>query len=66
MPYYKDINLLFIHIQKTGGTVVENELKIVKKQKRSLINLLIHVRCNINFTRQFTDTNLYLMLILNK
>ena len=34
MPYYKEQNLLFIHIPKTGGTVIENNIK--KKYKQTL------------------------------
>ena len=34
MPYYKDINLLFIHVPKTGGTTLESLLG--EKSCRSL------------------------------
>jgi len=32
MPYYKNSKLLFIHIPKTGGTVIESQLKTVDEQ----------------------------------
>ena len=32
MPYYKEIELLFIHIPKTGGTSLENYLKKTYKE----------------------------------
>ena len=36
MPYYKDINLLFVHIPKTGGTSLENFLQ--NKYKQTLLS----------------------------
>lgn len=35
MPYYKEKNLLFIHIPKTGGTAIEREIK--KKNTANII-----------------------------
>ena len=32
MPYYKDKNLLFIHIPKTGGSVIETNIEKLAKQ----------------------------------
>ena len=37
MPYYKKLNLLFIHIPKTGGTMIENCIK--KKTPQTLFSL---------------------------
>jgi len=59
MPYYKSKNILFIHIPKTGGTVIENE---IKKQSRQTLysgkrNNLLHVPFNnCSLQHQFYTT----------
>lgn len=40
MPYYKKPNILFIHIPKTGGTVIENA---IKKQYTQTLFCLSHL-----------------------
>ena len=43
MPYYKDKNILFIHIPKTGGTSVEQYLKKITKQTLYSKGLYDHI-----------------------
>lgn len=60
MPYYKQKNLLFIHIPKTGGTVIENEIQ--KKYIQTLYNrhkgnrLLASPYNKASFQHQFYTT----------
>tara|TARA_B110000285_G_C15117613_1_gene615111 strand:+ start:747 stop:1361 length:615 start_codon:yes stop_codon:yes gene_type:complete len=59
MPYYSDLNLLFIHIPKTGGTVIEDLLK--KKHDQTLWSgfrnkILISPFNKISLQHQFYTT----------
>jgi len=59
MPHYRKKNLLFIHIPKTGGTVIENEIK--KLYNESLYsgrtnNLLESPYNKISLQHQFYTT----------
>ena len=45
MPYYEKINLLFIHIPKTGGSVIENTIKCLTPQKLYSDNTNTSLEC---------------------
>jgi hypothetical protein len=59
MPYYKHLNLLFIHIPKTAGTAIENEIS--SKYEQSLYtgftnDLLEYPHNNKSLQHQFYTT----------
>ena len=69
MPYFhnKDVNLLFIHIPKTGGTSISDYF--VKKYNIPLNELSFagfNIANNINVpTDHFTYKNIYIDYLLN-
>ena len=59
MPYYKDKKILFIHIPKTGGTKVEQEISKYTSQtlySRRTNTLLDSNYKNISLQHQFFNT----------
>ena len=61
MPYYKDKNLLFVHIPKTGGTLIENNIEKYTPQSlySSKTNKLLDLPYNKKSLQHQFYTTLY-------
>ena len=57
MPYYKKQNLLFIHIPKTGGTVIENCIK--KKTPQTLFSSLTNSLLDFPYNKKSLQHQFY-------
>ena len=62
MPYFKNHNLLFIHIPKTGGSNIENFFFHYLKEKPTLLHLIsnnLELRINNHSLQHMTYNELY-------
>jgi len=62
MPYFKNHNLLFIHIPKTGGSNIENFFFHYLKEKPTLLHLIsnnLELRVNNHSLQHMTYSELY-------
>tara|TARA_Y100000992_G_scaffold30416_1_gene17003 strand:+ start:3319 stop:3939 length:621 start_codon:yes stop_codon:yes gene_type:complete len=57
MPYYKDKNLLFIHIPKTGGTVIETDIE--KHAKQTLYSSYTNTLLDFPFNKKSLQHQFY-------
>ena len=65
MPYFKDFNLLFIHIPKTGGSNIENFFFYYTKQKPKISNLISN-NINLKLNDHSLQHSTYLEIIYFK